>query len=300
MPKRLTLLAFIVVSLVFCVDGWAQLGMFTKEQRIELTREWKGERFDDGRPKVPDDLLKRMATVDAEEAWGVLREHGFINQFEGHWHIINPGPRLAARVVTAVFMPVRPDLNAVINEHGKAEKRVGAQNSWIIDILQPGDILVADLFGKIKDGTLIGDNLGTSIFTKSHTGLIVDGAVRDETGISEIEGFRVYTRDVDPSALRNVMLMGINVPIRIGQATVMPGDVAVTDVEGVTFVPPQLCEEVADHAELIHLVDEWGHSMLRQQKYTPGQIDGKWTHQMIEEFNQFCASKGSKQRMKEQ
>ena len=300
MGKKLNPLALIVVSLGVSVGGWAQLGMFTKEQRIELTREWKGERFEDGRPKVPDELLKRMATVDAEEAWGVLMAHGFINQFEGHWHIINPGPRLAARVVTAVFMPVRPDVNAAINEHGKAEKRVGAQNSWIIDILQPGDILVADLFGKVKDGTLIGDNLGTSIYTKSHTGLIVDGAVRDETGISEIEGFRVYTRDVDPSALRNVMLMGINVPIRIGQATVMPGDVDVTDVEGVTFVPPQLCEEVTNHAELIHLVDEWGHSMLRQQKYTPGEIDGKWTHQMIEEFNQYCASKGSKQRMKEQ
>ena len=300
MIKKPHLLALMVVSLASSVCGWAQLGMFSKEQRIELTREWRGERFDDGRPKVPDELLKRMATVDAEEAWGVLMAHGYINQFEGHWHVINPGPRMAARVVTAVFMPVRPDVNAVINEHGKAEKRVGAQNSWIIDILQPGDILVADLFGKIKDGTLIGDNLGTSIFTKSHTGLIVDGAVRDETGISEIEGFRVYTRDVDPSPLRNVMLMGINVPIRIGHATVMPGDVAVTDVEGVTFVPPQLCEEVADHAELIHLVDEWGHSMLRQQKYTPGEIDGKWTHQMIEEFNQFCASTGSKQRMKEQ
>ena len=300
MNKKLTLVALIVVSLGFSVCGWAQLGMFTKEQRIELTREWKGERFEDGRPKVSDELLKRMATVDAEEAWGVLMGHGFINQFEGHWHIINPGPRLAARVVTAVFMPVRPDVNAVINEHGKAEQRVGAQNSWIIDILKPGDILVADLFGKVKDGTLIGDNLGTSIYAKSHTGLIVDGAVRDESGISEIDGFRVYTRDVDPSALRNVMLMGINVPIRIGQATVMPGDVAVTDVEGVTFVPPQLCEEVANHAELIHLVDEWGHSMLRQQKYTPGEIDGKWTHRMIEEFNQFCASKGSTQRMKEQ
>ena len=300
MKRSFTLLALIVVSLGSGVRGWSQLGMFTREQRIELTREWKGERFEDGRPKVSDEMLKRMATVDAEEAWGVLMGHGFINQFEGHWHVINPGPRLEARVVTAVFMPVRPDVNAVINEHGKAEKRVGAQNSWIIDILQPGDILVADLFGKVKDGTLIGDNLGTSIYTKSHTGLIVDGAVRDETGISQIEGFRVYTRDVDPSALRNVMLVGINVPIRIGHATVMPGDVAVTDVEGVTFVPPQLCEEVADHAELIHLVDEWGHSMLRQQKYTPGEIDGKWTHRMIEEFNQFCASKGSRQRMKEE
>jgi len=300
MKNKFSLLVLIVASLGFSARGWAQIGMFSKEQLVDLTREWKGERFPDGRPKVSDELLKRMATVDAEEAWGVLVGHGFVNQFEGGWHVINPGPRLAARVVTAVFMPVRPDVNAVINEHGKAEGRVGAQNSWIIDILRPGDILVADLFGKIKDGTLIGDNLGTSIYTKTHTGLIVDGAVRDETGIREIEGFRVLSRGVDPTALKNVMLMGINVPIRIGQATVMPGDVAVTDVEGVTFVPPQLCDEVADKAELTHLVDEWGHAMLRQQKYTPGEIDGKWSHQMIEEFNQFCASKGSKQRMKEQ
>ncbi len=300
MKNKFSLLVLIVVSLGFSVCGWAQLGMFSKEQLVDLTREWKGERFPDGRPKISDELLQRMATVDAEEAWGVLVGHGFANQFESGWHVINPGPRLAARVVTAVFMPVRPDVNAVINEHGKAEGRVGAQNSWIIDILKPGDILVADLFGKIKEGTLIGDNLGTSIYTKTHTGLIVDGAVRDETGIREIEGFRVYSRGVDPTGLRNVMLVGINVPIRIGQATVMPGDVAVTDVEGVTFVPPQLCEEVADKAELTHLVDEWGHAMLRQQKYTPGEIDGKWSHQMIEEFNQFCASKGSKQRMKEQ
>jgi regulator of RNase E activity RraA len=197
-------------------------------------------------------------------------------------------------------MPVRPDVNAVLNEHGKAEGRVGAQNSWVIDTLKPGDILVVDLFGKIKDGTFIGDNLGTSMMAKSHTGLIVDGSVRDETGIKEIEGFQVYVRGVDPSALKNVMLMGINVPIRIGQATVMPGDVAVTDPEGITFIPPQLCEEVADKAELTHLVDEWGHMMLRQQKYTPGEIDGQWTRQMIEEFNQWAASKGSKQRLKEQ
>ena len=299
MKKKFSFVVFILVMLGFSVCGWAQLGMFSKEQRLDLTREWKGERFPDGRPKVSDELLGRLKTVDAEEAWGVLMEAGYPNQFEGGWKVINAGPRLAARVVTAVFMPVRPDVNAVLNEHGKAEGRVGGQNSWVIDTLKPGDILVVDLFGKIKDGTFIGDNLGTSMYTKSRTGLIVDGSVRDETGLREIEGFQVYTRGVDPSALKNVMLMGINVPIRIGQATVMPGDVAVTDAEGITFIPPQMCEEVADKAELTHLVDEWGHMMLRQQKYTPGEIDGQWTHQMIEEFNQWAASKGSKQRLKE-
>jgi 4-hydroxy-4-methyl-2-oxoglutarate aldolase len=290
-----------LVALTFLsTSAWAQLGMFSTEQRIELTRQWQGERFPDGRPKVPESVLESLKTVDAEEAWGVLRHAGYPNQFEAGWKVINPGERLVGRVVTAVFMPLRPDVNAVIKEHGQQEGRVGAQNSWVIDTLQLNDVLVVDLFGKIKDGTFAGDNLGTSIFAKSHSGLIVDGAVRDVTGISEIKGFRVYVRDFDPSALSNVMLMGINVPIRIGQATVMPGDVAVSDPEGITFIPPHLAQKVAEEAEMTHLIDEWGHMMLREGKYTPGQIDGKWTKPMIEEFNKWVEQKGSKLRMNEE
>lgn len=282
---------------MFCLatEGLAQLGMFSKEQREEFTRVWSGERFPDGRPKVPDEVLARFKDVSAEEAWGVLRGAGFRNQYEGGWKVINPGERLIGRVVTAVFMPLRPDVNDVINEHGKQEKRVGrGQNSWVIDTLQPGDVLVVDLFGKIKDGTFAGDNLSTSIMAKSGTGLIVDGAVRDVTGISEIKGFRCYVRDVDPSAIAEVTLMGINVPIRIGHVTVMPGDVVVSDPEGLTFIPPQLAEKVADSAELTHLVDDWGHQMLREGKYTPGQIDAAWSKEMKEEFNRWAAQRGSK------
>ena len=222
------------------------------------------------------------------------------NQFERGWKIVNPGERLVGRVVTAVFMPSRPDVDSVIRANGKKEGRVGAENSWIIDILQPGDVLVVDLFGKIRYGTIVGDNLSTSIYTRSHNGLIVNGAVRDTSGIQEIKGFQVYTRDMDPSALENVMLTGINVPIRIGEATVMPGDVAVGDPEGVTFIPAHLAEKVADTAELTHLIDEWGHAMLREGKYTPGQIDAKWTPRMIQDFNAWAAKKGSKLRMPEQ
>jgi regulator of RNase E activity RraA len=287
-----------VMMLATSAQSYAQLGLFSKEQRVELTSQWSGERFPDGRPKVSDALLEKLKSVDAEEAWGVLMGEGYPNQFEAGWKVINPGERMVGRVVTAVFMPLRPDVNASINEHGKEEGRIGAQNSWVIDTLQPGDVLVVDLFGKIKDGTFAGDNLGTAIYTKSHNGLVVDGSVRDVTGISEIKGFQVYVRDFDPSALRNTMLMGINVPIRIGHATVMPGDVAVSDPEGITFIPPQLAEKVASKAEMTHLVDEWGHQMLREGKYTPGEIDKKWTQPMIEEFNKWLERKGSKQRMK--
>ena len=284
----------------FASSAGAQLGMLSTEGRIELTREWKGERFDDGRPKVPDSLIEELKTVTAEEAWGVLQERGYKNQFESGWHVINPGERLVGRVVTAVFMPLRPDVDAAINERGKQEHRSRAQNSWPIDSLQPNDVLVVDLFGKIKDGTYAGDNLATSIYAKSHTGLIVDGAVRDESGISEIKGMRVFARGVDPSVLSDVTLMGINVPIRIGHVTVMPGDVAVSDPEGITFIPPALVQEVVDEAEMIHYGDEWGHTLLREGKYTPGQVDGKWTKEMVEEFNKWLEQKGVKLRMKKQ
>jgi 4-hydroxy-4-methyl-2-oxoglutarate aldolase len=196
-------------------------------------------------------------------------------------------------------MPLRPDVNAVINDFGRKEGRKGSgQNSWVIDTLQPNDVLVVDLFGKIKDGTFAGDNLSTSIFTKTGTGLIVDGAVRDVSGISEIKGFRCYVRDFDPSALADVTLMGINVPIRIGHVMVLPGDVVVSDPEGLTFIPAPLAEKVADISELTQLQDNWGHQMLREGKYTPGQIDGRWTKELIEEFNRWAVGRGSKLRMK--
>ncbi len=299
MTRTISFCAAIVlaVAIALTAPAYSQLDLFSKEQRVEFTPEWHGDRFPDGRPNVPDDVLSRLKDVTADEAWDLLQDAGYRNQFEGGWKVINPGQRLVGRVVTAVFMPRRPDVDSVIKSNGRREHRIGDENSWIIDILKPGDVLVVDLFGKIRYGTIIGDNLATAIFSKSHNGLIVNGAIRDVTGIQEIPGFQVYTRGVDPSALENVMLTGINVPIRIGDVTVMPGDIAIGDPEGVTFVPPQLAEKLADDTEMDHLVDEWGHSMLREGKYTPGQIDAKWTKQMIEEFNAWLEKKGSKRHM---
>jgi 4-hydroxy-4-methyl-2-oxoglutarate aldolase len=290
-------LAVIVLVSISAASARGQLGIYSKEQRVAFTPDWHGGRFPDGRPQVPDSVLQRLKTVTAEEAWDTLQEAGFRNQFEAGWKIINPGERLVGRVVTAVFMPQRPDVDSVVQSNGKKEGRVGAENSWIIDILQPGDVLVVDLFGKVRYGTIIGDNLGTAIYTKSHNGLIVNGAIRDQTGIEEIKGFQCFVRAVDPSALENVMLVGINVPVRIGESTVMPGDVAIGDAEGVTFVPPHLAEKLANDSEMTHLVDEWGHMVLREREYTPGQIDATWTRKMIEEFNQWAAKRGSKLRM---
>lgn len=301
MPMRSPIYLTAALAALCAAPSFGQLGMFTTEQRIDITRSWKGERFPDGRPKVPDEVLNRLRHTTAEEAWGTLRRHGFNLQFEGNWKTINvkPGERLVGRAVTAQFMPRRPDMDAVINAHAKQEGRVGhGQNSWVIDTLVKGDVMVVDLYGKIDGGTIIGDNLGTSIMTKTGTGLVVNGAVRDPSGLSEIDGFKVFTRGFHPSAIAEATLMGFNIPIRMGHATVLPGDVVLSDPDGITFIPAELAEEVADESELTQLRDDWGHTMLREQKYTPGQIDARWTPQMVDEFNKWAESKGSKMRMK--
>jgi 4-hydroxy-4-methyl-2-oxoglutarate aldolase len=291
--------ALVMTLTALAGSAFAQLGVSSREERLALTAAWTGERFPDGRPKVPDGLLERMKDVTAEEAWGVLTESGYRLQFEGGWKEINAGPpgqRLVGRVVTAVFMPKRPDLDEAINRAAAAEGRIGkGQNSWVIDTLQPGDVLVVDLFGKIDKGTFIGDNLGTSIYAKTKKGVVVNGSVRDLSGILEIEGFHGFVRDFHPTALADATLVGINVPIRIGGVTVLPGDVVLSDPEGLTFVPPHLAEKVVVSSEDVRFRDEWGHEMLRQGKYTPGQIDGKWTDAMEAEYQAWAAARRAKE-----
>jgi len=283
------------LALALAPSAHAQLGLFSREQRVAITADWAGERFADGRPKVPESVLERMRAVTAEEAWGVLTEAGYRLQFEGGWKEINagePGRRLVGRVVTAVFVPRRPDLDSAVDKAAAAEGRVGrGQNSWVIDTLQPGDVLVVDLFGKIDKGTFIGDNLGTSIYAKSGTGVVVNGSVRDVSGLLEIKGFHGFVRDFHPTALADVTLAGINVPIRIGGVTVLPGDVVLSDPEGLTFVPPQLAQKVVETSEDVRLRDEWGHQMLREGRYTPGQVDAKWTPEMEAAFQAWAKSR---------
>jgi 4-hydroxy-4-methyl-2-oxoglutarate aldolase len=254
------------------------------EELIYLTQEWEGERFDDGRPKVSDEILERIEKVSIEEAWGVLRSKGYHNQFEGNWEILHEEVPVVGRVLTASYMPKRPEVMERLTAKGQKMGRVGAMNSWPIDALSQGDVYVADGFGKVVDGTLIGDNLGNAIFANSGNGVVFDAGSRDMEGLSEIEGFNAFVRGFDPSYLMESMLMGINVPIRIGRATVFPGDVVLAKKTGVLFIPAHLAEEVVDRAEFIMLKDMFGHQMLREGVYTPGQIDGRWSDEIKAAF----------------
>jgi regulator of RNase E activity RraA len=278
---KLTFL-FSLASLVFLMQGYSQT--MPKEELMFLTSEWKGERFPDGRPKVSDDLVKRARNIGIEEAWQVMNNEGYTNQFEGGWKMVNDSVKVVGRVLTASYMPSRPDIEKNIKDRGKQQGRVGNTNAWPIDMLTKGDVYVADAFGKIRGGTLIGDNLGNSIFNKTGNGVIFDGAARDLQGLSDIKGFNAFVRDFDPSYLENVVLMGLNTPIRIGRALVMPGDLVISEREGVLFIPAHLAEKVVSTAEFIAQRDRFSKAMLKSGKYTPGQIDSEWSSAIKDEF----------------
>jgi regulator of RNase E activity RraA len=259
----------------------------SKDQLVHYTQEYEGKRFPDGRPHVPDAILERMKKISIEEAWGTLRNKGFHNQYAGDWTILHEEQVMVGRALTVQYMPNRPDYAKRLQDQGQADGRVGAMNSWPIDMLVEGDVYVADCFGKIKDGTLIGDNLGNSIYAKSKNGVVFDGSARDLQGLERIDGFNAWVRAWDPSYLRETMVSGINVPIRIGDAVVFPGDVVLARKGGVIFIPAHLAEEVVINAEFIMLRDEFGISRLKAGVYTPGQIDTRWTDEIKKDFLQW-------------
>lgn len=275
----------ILILALFLADVQAQT--IPQEELLFLTAQWSGERFPDGRPKVPDAILERMKNVTIEEAWGVLRGEGFHNQFEGGWKMIHEDRGVVGRALTVQYMPNRPDVSGPILERGHARGRVGASNSWPIDMLEEGDVYVADGYGKIDGGTLIGDNLGNAIYANSRRGVIFDGSVRDLEGLAQIQGFNAFVRDWHPSFIQEMMVTGINVPIRIGAATVLPGDVVLAKREGVLFVPAHLAEKVVDVAAFVSLRDEFGIMRLKEGVYTPGQIDTQWTDAIKADFRQW-------------
>jgi regulator of RNase E activity RraA len=283
--------ALIVVALVFQFQP-ALAQQIPREELLRLTPDWDGERFEDGRPRVAEDILERMKLVTLEEAWAVLRGQGFDYQYEGNWQTIDPAAVLVGRAVTATFVPGRPDIHRQLDEQGKKDGRSGSQNSWPVDMLVPGDVYVADQFGAHVDGPTIGDNVGSAIYANSGTGFVYDGAVRDLNGLREIAGLNAFFRSYHPShhnppGRLNTTLVGINRPTRIGQATVMPGDVVLGRDGGVIFIPPQLAQRVVETSEIVRLRDAFGQQRLREGVYTSGQIDTRWSDEIERDFSRW-------------
>jgi len=255
----------------------------TKDELIFLTSEWKGERFADGRPKIPDDLLERAKHIMIDDAWTVLKNEGYLNQYEGGWRTVNDTP-MTGRAVTAMYMPSRPDVEKNIKDRGSKQGRKGNTNSWPIDVLTKGDLYVADAFGKISGGGIMGATLANSIFSKSGNGVVFDGAARDLQEIKNLKGFNAFVRDFHPSFTEQMVLMGLNTPIRIGDVMVLPGDLVIATSEGVLFVPAHMTEQVVSTSEFVIRKDQFGFEMVRTGKYSTGEIDSQWNDAIKTDF----------------
>lgn len=285
----------ILAIIFFHVQSYSQQVQISKEELIALTPEWKGERFPDGRPKVPDDIIRRMKAVSVEEAWATMSNAGYRYQIAEGWELINPDSVLVGRAVTAMFMPGRPDVWKAIDSLGKKEGR-RSQNVWAVEMLQKGDVYVADQFGAKRNGPTIGDNVGNAIYAKTGNGIVYDGALRDVEGLKEIGGFTSFYTSYDPSYHNpgggpnrdlTTMIVGINKPTRIRTVTVMPGDVVLGKLGVVVFIPPQLAERVVTTSEIVRLRDMFGHQRLKEGKYTAGQIDTRWSDEIEKDFSKW-------------
>ena len=283
----MNLKTFLLSTAIFTlgVENILSAQTISKEELVFLTSEWQGERFEDGRPKISDDLLDRARKIAIDDAWTVLKNEGYTNQFEGNWKRIHDDVTIVGRALTAMYMPSRPDVEKNIKERGvKTQGRKGNTNAWPIEVLTKGDVYVADGFGKIDGGTLMGGTLANSIYSKSGNGVVFNGSARDLQAIQEIEGFNAFVRDFHPSFLQEMVLMGLNSPIRIGNAMVLPGDLVIAHREGVLFVPAHLAELVIGTAEFVTLKDKFGYEMVTSKTYTTGQIDSQWTDEIKEDF----------------
>jgi 4-hydroxy-4-methyl-2-oxoglutarate aldolase len=254
---------------VLCLNG--QILTLNREEMIRATPRNPFPRFEDGRPKAPDDLLKKMQGLTLEDVYGVLRSTEYRNQYEGKWLVLRPEMKIIGRAVTLQYMPARPDLAEIIDADAAAKGLARGAHRWAVDKLQSGDVLVIDVFGNLDSGGPIGDNLATAIYTFGKAGLVVDGAVRDLEGVARLP-MPVFCRAGHPAAVNNVMATGYNIPVRIGGVTVMPGDVVFGDREGLYFIPPQFVEEIVRTGEVTHIHDEWTQMKMKTGKYKPSDL----------------------------
>lgn len=261
-----------------------------KDEIIAITPQWTGERFEDGRPKVADHLLEALRGMTLEEVWKPIFLLGYENQFEGRLRILHgDGRKLIGRAVTATFAPARPDLHETLFQVGMQENRKGNYNQWVVDGLLDKDVIVVDMYDKIYKGTFLGGNLATAVAAKTGTGgAVIWGGVRDMEQMEEVEGIQVYYRGVDPTPIRDCLMLGLNTPCRIGGAVCLPGDVVFGAGGGVLFIPSHLVEQVVEGAAKSHVKDMFGFEMITENVFTTAQIDkNTWSEDMLDKLVHF-------------
>ena len=261
-----------------------------REDLIRLTSLWKGERFEDGRPRVGDDLLHRIRNLTIEDVWVPLWQSGYKHQFQGDLRRTNTETRLLGRAVTMVMVPSRPDVHMVLLTYGHQElNKFGYFNEWVINALQEKDVLVVDMCDKVFQGTFLGGNMGAVIQSRTKTGgAVVWGGIHDLEQLAMMEGIQIYFRGCDPTPIQDMMASSVNAPCSVGSAICMPGDVVLGTVSGIIFIPAHMVETVAVAGEKQQIKDMFGFERLKDGKYLSSEVDVPvWPWEIMEDFLQW-------------
>lgn len=278
--------------------------LFTsRKDMLAITPQWKGERFPDGRPRVPDKVLDALYGMTLEELWKPIFVKGYENQFIAmkalHPEFHEDGTvnrKLVGRAVTAMYAPARPDYFEASAEIARALGKTGTPNQWVIDSLTDRDVAVVDMYNKVYKGTFIGGNLTTAIKTRTGTGgAVIWGGIRDVEQMQKVPDVQVYYQGIDPTPIRDFVMTGYNVPVRLGDgreaAICLPGDVVYGCSGGVLFIPPQLATEVVENGAKTQVKDMFGFEMISQNRFTTAQIDrNTWTEEMLDLLMDFIRS----------
>ena len=276
-------------ALVLSAPSTVHAQFTTSQERIRYyTSDWTGDRFPDGRPKLSGALLERARSMTMEDLWDELRRLGYNNQYEGgDWHILHAERPMVGRAMTTQYMPTRPDIAAAAKKEGTALRLTNlSDNGWPISLLQQGDVWVADGYGKVVEGTIIGSNLGSAIAAKTKAGFVFDAAIRDEAQNAEHPNFNGWYRAQDPSGWAQMQLMSVNAPIHIGRATVLPGDLVVANKQGVIFVPAPLAETIVSRAEFTALRDAYNFELNRSGR-NGTTFEGGWDAAKYRAFSEW-------------
>lgn len=267
---------------------------------ISITPLWEGERFLDGRPKVPEHYIEALKQMTLEELWKVIYvegyEHQFISMKSLHPEFKESGEvnrKLVGRAVTAMYAPSRPDYHEASLVLARKQGLSGTPNQWIIDSLSQGDVIVIDMYDKIYKGTFVGGNLLTAIQAKTKNGgAVIWGGIRDVEQMQKVPDVQVYYRGIDPTPIRDFSMLQMNGAIRLGQgreaAICLPGDIVYGCSGGVLFIPPHLVASVVDGAVKTQIKDLFGFEMISLNKLTTAQIDKHvWTTEMLDQLMEF-------------
>ena len=217
------------------------------------------------RPDVSDEDLAELATYQIENIWGGLGDYQE-NYVRGFVHT-QDGTRIVGRALTMRALPPRPDLRRAVdalaaegNWDSRGYVRAGEEG-------RVGDIVVAERGG--FDGDIFfGDMTALGMKLRGIKGVIIEGATRDQNELNgeEFEGFPVYARYFDP---RGPEWLGVswNVPVRVGTATVLPGDIVVAEAEAVLFFPPEILPQVLQAARDRQALENYERELMNSKQY---------------------------------